>query len=156
MVCLSLLSKPHNTSMQSLLSICRANASAIQLVAVLDICALHPEPERNRRDVLKCARYRAASAVLDLSRIFRVQQVVPDWICRRARKSLCAEEGPLPVPCGSRRVGKHFLVILVLPYFNLFFPLWYKKAFKVEIADAYISAVVLCLPFQNKTVSKLL
>lgn len=48
-----------------------------------------------------------------------------------------------------------FLVILVLPYFN-FFPLWYKKTFKVEIADAYISAVGLCLPVQNKTFSILL
>lgn len=156
MVCLSLLSTPHSTSMQSLQNICLP----MPLLFSLWLCwiyVLYTLSQRgNRRDVLKCARYRAASAVLDLSRIFRIQQVVPDWICRRARKSLCAEEGPLPNPCGSRRVGKHFVVILVLPCFNLFFPPWYKKVFKVEIADAYISAVVLWLPFQNKTFSKLL
>lgn len=115
-----------------------------------------PSQRGNRRDVLKCAQCRAASAVLDLIRIFRAWQVVPDWLCRRARNSLCAEEGPLAVPCGSRRMEKHFLVILVLPWFNLVLPVWYKKVFKVEIADASISAVVLCLPFQNKIFSKLL
>ena len=153
MVCLSVLSKPHSTSVQSLLSICRANASAIRLVAVWKYMFYTLGQRGNRSDILKC---RAASAVLDLSRIFGIQRVMPDWICRRACKSLCAEEGLLPVPHGSRRVGKQFLVILFFPCFNLFFPLWYKKTFKIEIADVCISAVVLWLPFWKKTFSKLL
>lgn len=71
----SLLSKPHSTSMQSFLCISRANASAIQLVAVLDMMLCTPSQRGNRRGVLK---HRAASAVLDLSISFRVQQEEPD------------------------------------------------------------------------------
>lgn len=49
------------------------------------------------------------------------------------------------------------MVILFLPCFNLFFPLRYKKVFKVEIPDSYISAVVMSfLPFPSKTFCKLL
>lgn len=153
MVCLGLLS-------DHIVRVCHLSwASVVPMPQLFGLwlywmCMFYTPSQRgNRRDVLK---RRAASAVLDLSRILRVQQVVPDWICRRARKSLCAEEGPLPVPHRSGKVGKRFLAVVFLPCFNLFFPLRYKKEFKTEIADVYISAVVLWLPFQNKTFSKLL
>lgn len=84
----------------------------------------------------------------------RAQQVVPGWICRRAPKSVCAEEGLFPVEVEEWE--SIFWWSWFYPTSTCFFPFGTKKQFKVKIEDVCISAVSLCLSVQNKTFSKLL